>query len=78
MFSNVCLNDRFVIFVSVYEHDYSYKQVFLSFFVPGGAKLRHDPKVLLCSLSVMAEHVIPLFMSLMLESFYECRELASH
>lgn len=51
---------------------------FCLFFVPGGAKLRHDPKVLLCSLSVMAEHVIPLFMSLMLESFYECSELASH
>lgn len=78
MFSNVCLNDRFVIFVSVYEHDYSYKQVFLSFFVPRGAKLRHDPKVLLCSLSVIAEHIIPLFLSLMLESFYECSELASH
>lgn len=76
MFSNVCLNDRFVIFVSVYEHDYSYQQVFLSFFVPGGAKLRCDPEVLLCSLSVITEHIILLFISLVLGSFYECSELA--
>lgn len=76
MFSNVCLNDRSVIFVSVYEHDYSYQQGFLSFFVLGGAKLQHDPEVLLCSLSVIDEHVVPLFMSLMLGSFYECGELA--
>lgn len=76
MFSNVSLNDRFVIFVSGCEHDDSYKQVFLSFFMPGGAKLRHDPEVLLCSLSLIDEHVVPLFMSLMLGSFYECGELA--
>lgn len=75
VFSNVCLNDRFVIFVSVYEHDYSYKQVFLSFFVPGGAKLWRDPEVLLCSLSVIAEHVVLLFMSLMLGSSFGCLEL---
>lgn len=76
MFSNVCLNDRFVIFVSVYEHDYSYEQVSLSFLVPGGAKLRRGPEVLLCSLSVIAENVILLFMSLMLGSFYGFGELA--
>lgn len=58
MFSDVCLNDRFVIFVSVYGNDYSYEQVFLVFFVPGGAKLWHDPEVLLCSLSVRAEHIV--------------------
>lgn len=76
VFSNVCLNDRFVIFVSVYEHDYSYEQVSLSFLVPGGAKLQRGPEVLLCSLSVVAEHVVLLFMSLILGSFYGFGELA--
>lgn len=76
MFSHVCLNDRSVIFVSAYEHDYSYQQGFLSFFVLGGAKHRHDPEVLLCSLSVIDERVLLLLVSLMLGSFYECGELA--
>lgn len=51
-------------------------KVFCLFFVLGGAKLQRDPEVLLCSLSVIDEHVVPLFMSLMLGSFYECGELA--
>ena len=77
MFSNVCLNDRFVIFASIYEHDCSYEQGFFCLFlVPGGAELQRDPEALLCSLSVIAGHAVPLFMSLMLKSFYKYSELA--
>lgn len=76
MIPNVCLNDRFVIFASIHGHDCSDEQVFLSFLVPGGAELRRDPKVLLCSLSVIAGHAVLLFMSLTLRRFHKYRELA--
>lgn len=61
MFSNVHLNDRFVIFASSYGHDCSYEQVFSSFLKPGGAELRRDPKAPLCNLSVMAGRAVLLF-----------------